>query len=103
MPKHIENQVYPANHLNTPLWCVYGYDSFPSIICCMINQTSPGSEFAIWGYSVWKNAGGFRTLGVDALKWADAQNAHFFLEKEQAMAYLDKLVTPSKGALAKLK
>lgn len=102
MQVHIENQVYPANHLRTPLWCVYGSTAYPSMICCMINQDS-AKNFTIWGYSKWKNVGGFRTMGVEVLKWADDNDAHFFSEKEHALEYVSKLLTPSKSALEKLK
>jgi hypothetical protein len=102
VPVHIDNQVYPGNHLRVPLWCVYGSEAYPSIICCMINEDS-ARTLTIWGYSKWKNAGGFRTMGVEVLSWADKNDAHFFVEKEHALAYLSKILTPTKNALEKLK
>jgi hypothetical protein len=77
-----------------PLWCVYGHECFPQIVCCIINNAS-GIE-AIWGYSVWKKQPGFRTLGISFSQWLRQHPSlcEFFDEQEKAMSYLNKLVTP---------
>lgn len=94
--------------LNTPLWCVYGPNCFPTVFCCMINEPNGGGR-AIWGYSVYKRSPGFRTLGqmVGDSKycgnWIEENSAKFFLTQDEAFDYLKQLTTPKKSALDKLK
>lgn len=86
--------VDPTEHLNTPLWCVYGSNAFPSIICCKILK-DPKYGFIIWGYSVWKRQPGFRTLGTNIQAFCDPrENPKFFLDQEDALDYLRKMTTP---------
>ena len=79
-----------------PLWVVYGHKAFPSIICCKLNQRD--GEVHIWGYSVWKNQGGFRTLGTNVVTWMKQYElVKFFDKQELAIAYITQLVTPKEG------
>ncbi len=86
--------------LRTPLWCVYGTEFWPSIICCMINKPF-GQERSIWGYSVYRNSPAFRTLGQNE-SWINTNNAKLFISQEDALEYLRKLTTPKKSAIEKL-
>lgn len=94
--------------LCTPLWCVYGPDCFPTIFCCMINEPVGGGR-AIWGYSVYKRAPGFRTLGqmVGPTQysgdWVKEHDAKFFLTQDEALDYIKQLTTPKQSAIDKLK
>jgi hypothetical protein len=92
------NVVDPLNYIDKPLWCVYGYECFPSVFACTINSAS-GTP-VIWGYSVYKRSGGYRTLGLNLDKWIAEQNligkiAYFFNKQEHAMEFLSKLITPT--------
>jgi hypothetical protein len=91
--RKIKDEVDPLEHQDKPLWCVYGPDCFPHIICCKINSVT-GSA-AIWGYSVWKGTPGFRTLGIDLDSWNERyDNIKYFNDKSLALKFIDKLVTP---------
>lgn len=93
--KFVDGQIDPLLFIDQPLWCVYGYDCFPSIICCKVSKAA-GSP-AIWGYSVWKRVPGFRTLGQDLDHFCSRHEmARFFNEQEKAIAYLAKITKPKK-------
>lgn len=82
--------------LDTPLWCVYGAKSFPSIIVCKILK-DPKYGLIIWGYSIYKRQPGFRTLGQRLSDWLASEyheNAFFFEKQVDAIAYINELVTP---------
>lgn len=83
----------------TPLWCVYGHEAFPQIICCKISNVN-GCE-SIWGYSIWKRKPGFRTLGLSLSVWlSKGENmCWFFDDQAKALAFLAKITTPKKAAL----
>ena len=88
--------------VETPFWVILGPDCFPEIFCAKLNDVT--GPRVIWGYSIYKNAGGFRTLGQDFSSWVGGHaGAKFFLIQADAMEYLNRLVTPNKTALAKLK
>jgi len=81
-----------------PLWAVYGYECFPSIVCLKVNNAS-GTP-SVWGYSLYRNTAGFRTLGQGLQTWSDNHNMAFFFDDQQnAMAYLNHIITPKKGAI----
>lgn len=81
-----------------PLWVVYGYDCFPSVVCLMINNAS--GIPSVWGYSIYKKAAGFRTLGQRLTSWIENNVPVFFFDKqEDAIAYLNFILTPKKGVL----
>jgi len=85
---------------NIPLWVVYGYDSFPSILCCKIWPSRGDGVLYIWGYSVYRNSPGFRTLGQSAVNWAlSVPNVKFFDDQDEALAYLKQLTKPKGKAL----
>ncbi len=93
----------------TPIWCVYGPDCDPTIICCILkdyekNDLMPGHS-AIWGYSVYENVPGFRTKGQELISWLTCEfthTAHFFSTKEEALAHIDVLISPAFSALVKI-
>lgn len=93
--------INPAEHFDTPLWCVYGPDCNPMFICCkVVNQPTYGPT--IWGYSVYKNTPGFRTIGQTIKGYFEDMekrfgwdpNPQFFLNQEAALDYLRLLTTP---------
>lgn len=80
-------------YLDTPLWCVYGPDCFPTMFACRINNAS--GRPAIWGYSVYKRSPGYRTLGREVRGgWVEEHNAKFFTSQDNAIDYLRELTTP---------
>lgn len=82
---------------NKPLWVVYGSKYHPSVLCCKISNAS--GYTCIWGYSVWSNSAGFRTLGQDLTKWMDKSEEVLFFDMQLiAIAYLTFILTPKKGA-----
>lgn len=93
MKRKAENAVDPMQpqYVDRTLWFVYGYDCFPSILCAKLILIS---GLNIWGYSVYKRQGGFRTLGVPAGPWIGANAAVAFDDQQHALDYLKKLTTP---------
>lgn len=81
-----------------PLWCVYGAASFPSIVCCKALRGHDGTV-NIWGYSVYRNSPGFRTIGMSVLSWAVGSDMKFFTTIDGAFAELKKLLTPKGKAI----
>jgi hypothetical protein len=81
----------PENH-NKVLWCVYGGESFPILFACVIRTIT--KEPVIWGYSVYRRSPGFRTFGRRVDPWAQENNAKFFDEQQNALAYIGALTTP---------
>lgn len=77
--------------LDTPLWAVYGPDSFPTAVCVKIRNHPTGR--AVWGYSVYRRSPGFRTLGQNE-EYTIQNNYRFFTEQAEMLAYLGKLLTP---------
>jgi len=79
-----------------PIWCVYGYKDFPSIMCCIIKDSgdlipSP----VIWGYSVYKRVPGFRTIGDYVVNWRKNKDiVKFFVDKQDALNFIGECVTP---------
>ena len=91
----IKNAIDPNNpdFHKIPLWCVYGDDCFPSMLCCRIS-TADGTP-TIWGYSVWRREPGFRTLGINLVEWIKREKRpRFFANHADALAYIGKLTTP---------
>ena len=85
-------------HWDKPLWVIYDYDCFPSIVCLKINNAS-GTP-SVWGYSLYRNTAGFRTLGQGLSTWmGKSEMVLFFDVQEHAMAYLNFIVTPKAGAI----
>lgn len=85
------NEVSPLDpqHAGKPLWCVYGPDCFPSLICCRIKDGN------IWGYSVWKRQPGFRTLGISLEAFAkERETPRFYAAQADALERLAKITTP---------
>ena len=91
--------VNPSDRINigVVLWCVYGPSCFPQVMCCKVIP-SPREQYTpltIWGYSVYRNSPGFRTLGIHFVKWMrDNPEAKFFRVRNEALAYLANLITP---------
>ena len=85
---------------NKPLWCVYGVNCFPSIICCTLKK-SHDDKIIIWGFSIYKRSPGFRTLGVEVDAWIKRQKNdlgyelfEFYDVHEEAIERIRKLTTP---------
>lgn len=88
------NEIDPLDplYLNVPLWCVYGYDCFPKIIACALTYNGAVN---IWGYSVYRRQPGYRTLGQNVVTWMKGhQMVKFFAKQEDAIMFINKLVTP---------
>lgn len=100
----MKNTVDPLQRLGKPLWCVYGFKSFPSMICCVLIDGGQHGVI-IWGYSVYKGAPAFRTLGVQFESWAGRQVKgrgtvfHFFEQQAHALEFIGSLTKPKKSAL----
>lgn len=62
-------QAAEAQHVNKPLWCIYGNKFFPQIFACKIS-TATGTP-TIWGYSEYKNSPKYRTLGLSLEVWTN--------------------------------
>ena len=98
-------EVDPMQHIGETLWVVYGFECFPSILCCRLKQNlidvDRTIETCIWGYSVYRREPGFRTLGKTLQQWRNDHAKYgqdlevWFTEQEAAMAYLNLLVTPA--------
>lgn len=81
-----------------PLWAVYGHESSPSLLACMVNDRA--GQPTIWGYSVWRGAGGYRTLGISLEHWISREiNPRFFAVHGDALACLRRLTAPTEKAL----
>jgi len=84
--------------LDRPLWCVYGEQCFPSMICCkVIHDDRYGPT--IWGYSVYRNSPGFRTLGRNLKTWVKQNKAIFFADQMMALQFMANITLPAAGAL----
>jgi len=77
---------------DVPLWCVYGHQFWPTMICCRIRDYPDGSR-AMWGYSVYRRKPGFRTLGV-GIEWADEHDCKFFVNQGDALAHIAMRTLP---------
>lgn len=90
--------------IDTPLWCIYGPECFPVIFCCKISDTVHETPSpVIWGYSVYKEIPGFRTLGRHLTEWIEevknlfGTEPIFFNRQDEALTYLGKLTNPLGG------
>lgn len=82
--------------MDTPLWVVCGYESFPQVFPCIIRSNKDGP--VIWGYSIWKRNGGYRTLGIHAAEFVVRHDiCFFFRSQELALEYVGQLITPVKN------
>jgi len=75
--------------LNTPIWCVYGAECFPTVFACQIKD-HPQVGRVIWGFSIYRRASGYRTLGTGR-EWAVKNDAHLFLTQADAFAHISNL------------
>ncbi len=86
-----------VEYMDIPLWVVYGADCFPSLLLCEITIPT-GQKPTIWGYSVYRNKGGFRTLGIQLSDWIEREtNPRFFDNQAEAIELLKKITTPRKS------
>jgi hypothetical protein len=85
---------YDPVNWDKPLWVIYDYECFPSMLCCKINAAT-GTP-CIWGYSVYKNSPGFRTIGTHLIKWMFKSHEvpRFFDIQVAAINYLIHITTP---------
>lgn len=75
------------------LWCVYGHTFWPQLLCCKLHDYE--GDRNIWGYSIWKNKPGFRTLGQRLATWYASHDLCLFFDDQQlALDYLKKISTP---------
>lgn len=75
--------------LNERIWCVYGPECFPTVFACMIKD-HPQCGRVIWGYSVYRRAKGFRTLG-QGVEWMHRNDGKLFVSYEDASRYIEAL------------
>lgn len=100
IPRTGEVDPYLPENQNKALWIISGYTCFPDMLCAKVS-TSTG-EPVIWGYSVYKNSPGFRTLGIDLPTWIAKNHAAsggkhppaFFDDQALALEYIGKLTFP---------
>jgi hypothetical protein len=93
-PTEDSRAVEPTEHLDTPLWVVYGPDCFPTMFCCKV-LNHPTCGLVIWGYSVYRRQPGFRTLGQGLQAWLEAhEKPKFFARQDGALQHLAKITTP---------
>ncbi|AFU88252.1 hypothetical protein CcrColossus_gp382 [Caulobacter phage CcrColossus] len=83
--------------LDVPLWAVYGSDCFPTVFACIVKDYpgSPGTGRALWGWSIYRNKGAFRTLGV-GIEWCEKHNVRIFRSRQEAFDYIASLF-PQEG------
>lgn len=90
--EHPCNPSHPINH-NMPLWCVMGPKCFPTLFCCRIS-TKTGKP-VVWGYSVYEDQPGFRTLGIALRAYMEAHpEALFYRVQKDALARIYALTSP---------
>lgn len=84
-------------HIDKPLWCIYGVECFAHFFCCKITHGYKGPN--IWGFSVYKRQSGFRTLGVNAEKWIAEQGypVRFFANQADALEWLAAKTDPERA------
>lgn len=108
MTRLITGEVDPLQNYEVPMWVVYGFDCFPSILCCKLKQCLVSRDVIdtiIWGYSVYHRQPGFRTLGQTLTTWREGNAKYgkdlekWFIKQEDAVAFINKLVTPSAKVL----
>jgi hypothetical protein len=100
----------PKNH-GKRLWVLYGHECMPSIMCCMLRAYTEdhtpvpvgknGHHVVIWGYSVYREKPGFRTLGQNLTEWSERSSYGplFFETQKPALDELGRITTPSPDAL----
>lgn len=96
----LEKFDFDAN-LGVPLWIIYGSTGWPQMICVAAKRHEL-PRIAVWGYSVYRNSPGFRTLGQDPYVYFAGQNAYVFTNIDSAMEHLKSQITPKKKALEQL-
>jgi hypothetical protein len=84
------------NYQDEPLWCIYGESKYwPCILTCKLITPGHNNSLNIWGYSVWKDTPGFRTLGIPVQEWNKRHKfIKYFDDQKEALKYLSKLITP---------
>lgn len=92
LPTEVDPTIDSFQHI--PLWCVYGHEAFPQVLACYVKDHGQWG-ICIWGYSVYKRKPGYRTLGIRLSEWIGKHDlVRFFDSQENAMEYLETLVTP---------
>jgi hypothetical protein len=82
---------------NFPLWGVYGSDCFPTVFACKLRDY-PDCGRAIWGWSVYRRKGAYRTLGTGK-DWADQSRLRLFLTRQDAFDHVASLFPAGRLAL----
>ena len=84
---------WAADSADKVLWCVYGYESWPSMFCCKLHDYDGSRN--VWGYSIYRRSPGFRTLGQRLALWLEQHEmCLFFDDQQKAMEYLTQITTP---------
>lgn len=100
--KMVDGEVDPLEYIGVPMWCIYGHDCFPSVVCCLLSEYEhpvEGKQIVIRGYSVYRREPGFRTMGRTLDSWRQSNKEYgrelekWFINQQKAMLYLNKLVT----------
>ena len=91
----------PINRVK-PLWCVYGHEAWPKIICCKLLWYPFSEQCVIWGYSVYDGIPGFRTLGVGIDKFIQEFSKGgfepiFYDDIDEALDCIKNYITPKVG------
>lgn len=83
--------------LDVPLWGVYGPDCFPTVFACKVKFYPDGymgsslkAHRAVWGWSVYRRKGAYRTLG-SGQEWADKHDLWLFTSRQDAFDYIASL------------
>ncbi|AXQ68928.1 hypothetical protein HOU00_gp197 [Caulobacter phage CcrPW] len=85
--------------LDVPLWAVYGSDCFPTVFACIVKDNPQyrymGVGRSIWGWSVYRGRGGYRTLGIGREE-CEKRNMRIFRCRQEAFDYIASLF-PQEG------
>jgi hypothetical protein len=86
---------YDRKYHDVPLWVVYsGPINGIGLMCLKINNAT-GTP-SVWGYSVYRNSPGFRTLGSGFRSFMERyERADFFADLDEAVEHMKVQVAPS--------
>ena len=94
------------NDSEVPFWVVCIYDSIPEQVylehCKVRKHQDVGvfegkPYFCIWGWSIWRRKGAFRTIGQELNHWCEGlTDVKFFSTQESAKAFAEDLMKSRK-------
>lgn len=85
--------VNPEDYIGKPLYVVYGPTCFPQLVLLKVMKSQHNDDLNVWGYSVYRNLSGFRTLGISLHNFVTTrENARFYTTREYAFERLAELI-----------